>query len=199
MEKQLLEESKPGMLSSLLNSIKRGKQQHLSLVELNPLIVAAYESISDPVLVVSLSSASIIFSNEASNSLFQYSLKGQPLDGSIPGLTRLLKNPHHGLKEERMDGFKKDRSSVPLLVSVSRLAKEGIISKDQSGVEKDILVLTLNKIPVKTTTVTSRYKQEFEEVKIVGRGGFGIVLEAKNRLDGQNYAIKKGKTEDLLE
>jgi hypothetical protein len=199
MEKQLLEESKPGMLSSLLNSIKRGEQQHLTLVELNPLIVTAYDSISDPVLVVSLSSSSIVFSNKAADSLFQYSLKGQTLDGSIPGLSRLLKNPHYGLKEERMDGFKKDRSAVPLLVSVGRLAKEGIISKNQSGVEKDILVLTLNKIPVKNTTVTSRYKQEFEEVKVVGRGGFGIVLEAKNRLDGQNYAIKKGKSEYFKE
>jgi hypothetical protein len=140
--------------------------------------------------VVLLSDASIIFANMAANCLFQYSLKGHSLDGSIPGLARLLKNPLHGLTEERMNGVKKDGSSFPLLVSVSRLAKEGINSKK---LENDVLVLTLNKIPVKTTAVMSRYKQEFEEIKMIGRGGFGIVLEAKNRLDGQNYAIKKGK------
>lgn len=90
-----------------------------------------------------------------------------------------------------MEGIKKDGSYFPLLVSVGRLAKEGISSKN-GGVEDDAVVLTLNKIPYKSNSVTSRYKQEFEEVNVIGRGGFGIVLKAKNRLDGQFYAIKKG-------
>jgi serine/threonine protein kinase len=140
---------------------------------------------------VSISNSSIIYANKAATQLFQYSLKGHSLDGSIPGLGILLKNSQH-VREERMDGFKKDGSGFPLLVSVGRLAKEGINSKN--NLENDVVVLTLNKIPIKTNTTLSRYKQEFEEIKVLGRGGFGIVLEAKNRLDGQYYAIKKGRT-----
>ncbi|KAJ3075667.1 hypothetical protein HDU98_007224 [Podochytrium sp. JEL0797] len=39
----------------------------------------------------------------------------------------------------------------------------------------------------------SRYKEEFEEILCLGKGGFGVVFRAKNRLDGIEYAIKKVK------
>lgn len=41
------------------------------------------------------------------------------------------------------------------------------------------------------TNVRSRYHQEFEELNMLGRGGYGIVYHARNRLDNQEYAIKK--------
>ena len=40
-------------------------------------------------------------------------------------------------------------------------------------------------------TSASRYRQEFEELHILGEGGFGAVFLCRNRLDGQCYAIKK--------
>eukprot|EP00960_Hanusia_phi_P063037 765343-Hanusia_phi.AAC.1 len=40
-------------------------------------------------------------------------------------------------------------------------------------------------------SVSSRYKQEFEELHWLGEGGFGAVWMCRNRLDGQKYAIKK--------
>eukprot|EP00041_Stephanoeca_diplocostata_P037361 m.1410100 g.1410100 ORF g.1410100 m.1410100 type:complete len:961 (-) comp25023_c2_seq13:504-3386(-) len=36
----------------------------------------------------------------------------------------------------------------------------------------------------------SRFAAEFEIVRRVGRGGFGAVVEARNRLDGMRYAVK---------
>ena len=37
----------------------------------------------------------------------------------------------------------------------------------------------------------SRYREEFEEVGILGRGGYGIVYQCKHRLDSTMYAVKK--------
>ncbi|KAK0526527.1 eukaryotic translation initiation factor 2-alpha kinase [Tilletia horrida] len=39
----------------------------------------------------------------------------------------------------------------------------------------------------------SRYRADFEEVKFLGKGAFGSVVKARNRLDGNFYAIKRIK------
>ncbi|XP_060716541.1 eukaryotic translation initiation factor 2-alpha kinase 1 isoform X2 [Tachysurus vachellii] len=38
---------------------------------------------------------------------------------------------------------------------------------------------------------TSRYLTEFEEMSPLGRGSYGKVFKVKNKLDGQDYAVKK--------
>ena len=39
----------------------------------------------------------------------------------------------------------------------------------------------------------SRYQTDFVEIKRLGKGGFGEVVQVKNNLDGRFYAIKKIK------
>lgn len=43
------------------------------------------------------------------------------------------------------------------------------------------------------TRNVGRYERDFEEVGIIGKGGFGEVVKARNRLEGTFYAIKKIK------
>lgn len=40
-------------------------------------------------------------------------------------------------------------------------------------------------------SIQSRYRTDFEELSILGHGGYGIVYHARNRLDNQVYAVKK--------
>lgn len=44
---------------------------------------------------------------------------------------------------------------------------------------------------VQPETSQTRYRSDFEELRILGRGGYGIVYRARNRLDNQEYAVKK--------
>jgi translation initiation factor 2-alpha kinase 4 len=37
----------------------------------------------------------------------------------------------------------------------------------------------------------SRYENDFEELELLGKGAYGAVYRARNRLDGRDYAIKK--------
>jgi len=37
----------------------------------------------------------------------------------------------------------------------------------------------------------SRYEKDFEEMGILGRGGYGTVATARHRIDGQDYAVKR--------
>ena len=39
--------------------------------------------------------------------------------------------------------------------------------------------------------VTSRYKAEFKEISILGKGEFGVVYDCVSLADGRHYAIKK--------
>ncbi|XP_069392210.1 eukaryotic translation initiation factor 2-alpha kinase 3 [Paralichthys olivaceus] len=52
-----------------------------------------------------------------------------------------------------------------------------------------------SKEPVATETrsseYVSRYLTDFEPVQCLGRGGFGVVFEARNKVDDCNYAIKR--------
>ncbi|PWY99241.1 Serine/threonine-protein kinase [Testicularia cyperi] len=42
-------------------------------------------------------------------------------------------------------------------------------------------------------STSSRYLSDFEEVEFLGKGAFGSVVKARNRLDGRFYAVKKIK------
>ena len=41
------------------------------------------------------------------------------------------------------------------------------------------------------TPYVSRYLTDFEPIQCLGRGGFGVVFEVRNRLDDCHYAVKR--------
>ncbi|KDN44887.1 Serine/threonine-protein kinase [Tilletiaria anomala UBC 951] len=45
----------------------------------------------------------------------------------------------------------------------------------------------------------SRYVSDFEEIEFLGKGAFGSVVKARNKLDGRFYAIKKIRLSDSAE
>lgn len=44
---------------------------------------------------------------------------------------------------------------------------------------------------MKTKVFLCRYLTDFEPVQCLGRGGFGVVFEARNKVDDCHYAIKR--------
>ncbi|KAM9355748.1 eukaryotic translation initiation factor 2-alpha kinase 3 [Pholidichthys leucotaenia] len=44
---------------------------------------------------------------------------------------------------------------------------------------------------IRSSEYVSRYLTDFEPVQCLGRGGFGVVFEARNKVDDCNYAIKR--------
>lgn len=45
--------------------------------------------------------------------------------------------------------------------------------------------------PEKEIPYLSQYLREFEPVQCLGKGGFGVVYEAKKKIDDRNYAVKR--------
>ena len=55
--------------------------------------------------------------------------------------------------------------------------------------EEQYLLATIRELSSLETH--SRYENEFIEMEMIGKGGFGTVYRALNKIDGQEYAIKK--------
>lgn len=209
---------KKGILSSLL---KASSASTLSPSTgalgdvLNPLIRTAYDSISDPVLVLWISNQTLLFANLAAYQLFRGST---PLSQTLKDPAQVLEGlqvqallPHFSMEKIQplMDQSKLGAPSkelslmakgphhhqqVPVSLACGRLAQEGLLPTAKKISAEEVLVLTLKRAapsPLLSGLAVSRYRSEFEEIKTMGRGGFGIVVQARNRLDGQDYAIKK--------
>jgi PAS domain S-box-containing protein len=98
------------------------------------------------------------------------------------GITRLLK------------GQRRDGTPFPIEISLGEFPKVWLASLPDNVAEGGLFVATLRDVTRKEAEMEwgkSRYLKEFEETEFLGKGGFGLVYRARNRLDAQEYAIKK--------
>jgi serine/threonine protein kinase len=132
---------------------------------LNNQIQLAYNSIGDPIFVVT-SDKEIVFENEQAIQQFG------PL-ADFSAAFPLVELP----ARDKAVLHLKDKK-VPVEISTGNLY----------CCEKDYFVVTVKSLEMSSP---SRYLAEFEELQVIGIGGFGSVYRARNKLDGQEYAIKK--------
>lgn len=75
----------------------------------------------------------------------------------------------------------------------SALFKEPIteLNNNQTPQQSQQLILHPSTPSKTTTTNSSRYQTDFEELEFLGRGGFGSVVKVRNKIDDRFYAVKK--------
>eukprot|EP00004_Rigifila_ramosa_P014528 TRINITY_DN3310_c2_g1_i2.p1 TRINITY_DN3310_c2_g1~~TRINITY_DN3310_c2_g1_i2.p1 ORF type:complete len:721 (+),score=140.69 TRINITY_DN3310_c2_g1_i2:160-2322(+) len=85
----------------------------------------------------------------------------------------------------RLAGLRKDGKTFPLDISLG-------FTKPAAG-DESIFIATIRDVTENEEQLRakSRYKGEFDELELLGSGGFGSVFRVRNRLDLQEYAVKK--------
>lgn len=69
--------------------------------------------------------------------------------------------------------------------------KQGLIVIKKPNCYGDVNSNTKEVVEKKAEDYTSRYKTDFDHIQVLGKGGFGIVFEARNKVDDCNYAVKR--------
>ncbi len=104
---------------------------------------------------------------------------------------KYLKTTHKAIHSE-------DLNSVPILLrEQENILKTQIRLEEENGEKVKAnkteynLKSSVNRFNSQPNQTLSRYKSDFKESELIGRGGFGSVFKVFNRLDRQQYAVKK--------
>ena len=85
---------------------------------------------------------------------------------------------------------KKDQPSEPGSGQIRHNISAAMFPDSQATHPDALALCDESPLPLPVPSV-SRYRQEFTEIRRLGRGGFGSVWLVKNRLDGCEYAVKR--------
>ncbi|ORX44509.1 kinase-like protein [Piromyces finnis] len=166
------------------------------------------ESLTDPMLILD-EYGTILEVNSYAEELFEYSR--EELIGNI-NISKLI--PYLNLDNEELrsnhyeksiitSGLRKLSHSnndtkinkIDIDISIACLIDKDDRSTSTNNVDNTAYyIVSVRDITRQLTEIEwtkSRYYTEFKEIKCIGKGGFGSVYLAKNKLDEQVYAIKK--------
>jgi len=101
------------------------------------------------------------------------------------------------IDDSKSSSNQKDRSSISVQdfnnSSVTRQRSSTLkaepIAIPSSGVQNPTSTSLSNSL--NTSEYLSRYSSDFDSIQRLGRGGFGIVFEARNKIDDCHYAVKR--------
>ena len=102
---------------------------------------------------------------------------------------------HHGIGSIDVEReLLRQREAIELAQKLQATVGDGLLRRSSSATmepskDEDDFEIDLDYNPA--TVSASRYETDFIEMGILGRGGGGEVVKARNRLDGRIYAIKK--------
>ncbi|XP_052102279.1 eukaryotic translation initiation factor 2-alpha kinase 3-like isoform X1 [Mytilus californianus] len=69
--------------------------------------------------------------------------------------------------------------------------KQGLIVIKKPNCLEDVNGNSKDVVEKKTEEFVSRYTSDFDHVQVLGKGGFGIVFESRNKVDDCDYAVKR--------
>ncbi|KAE9350513.1 hypothetical protein PF008_g6396 [Phytophthora fragariae] len=112
------------------------------------------------------------------------STTGSCCSNSSSGSSRCMSksNDTAGLVEEEREDETTDEKSTEEKSSAQESSESSLSESGSSPDEAEVLF---------PFVCQSRFVNEFEELSAIGKGGFGQVMLAENRLDGRKYAIKR--------
>ncbi|RAL54983.1 hypothetical protein DM860_013679 [Cuscuta australis] len=113
-----------------------------------------------------------------------------PLSDAMPGILSELFNL--GLVSEQVRDLANEPPSI-FNKAFSRAFQQHMVSSKISQFWKASSNLEVQN---SLSSPTSRYLNDFEELRPLGHGGFGHVVLCKNKLDGRQYAVKKIRMKD---
>ncbi len=98
-----------------------------------------------------------------------------------------IKNVHNTSRHDTSDIFTVQKKEI-----YGKLVEEIFYMQDFKSQPNDSLLINNNVDTVqKRYQLRGRYVNEFQQLEMIGQGGFGKVYKAKNKLDSNTYAIKK--------
>jgi len=163
---------------------------------------AILDSLVDPLFILDENGV-IIEVNSYAEELFEYSR--DELIGHI-NISQLIPILHLDNEESLSKYIEKSvittgvrkslrdkKNNLEIDVSLSCYYNKDVISTSSTNIT-GIYLVSVRDVTRQLTEMEwskSRYQTEFKEIKCIGKGGFGSVYLAKNKLDEQIYAIKK--------